>query len=96
MPLVLTAQPEGAIPSPAPAAELITEGDTVEEALAHVQDALAAVVELYKDLASRSPCPVVKDSRRGEMDAQQQQTLWTIAIEHDEVADSAPNEDGTT
>ena len=29
--------------------ELVTEGDTVFEALANVQDAFAAVVEIYQD-----------------------------------------------
>lgn len=29
--------------------ELVTEGDTIEEAFANVRDALAAVIELYQD-----------------------------------------------
>ena len=33
--------------------ELVTEGDTVEEALENVRDAIAAVVEIHED-ASRS------------------------------------------
>ena len=35
--------------------ELITEGDTVEEALANAEDALAAVVEAYQDLGQPLP-----------------------------------------
>jgi antitoxin HicB len=35
--------------------ELVTEGDTVEEALSNVRDALAAVVETYKDLGRELP-----------------------------------------
>lgn len=35
--------------------ELLTEGDTVEEALANVKDALAAVVEAYQDLGRSLP-----------------------------------------
>jgi predicted RNase H-like HicB family nuclease len=35
--------------------ELTTEGDTVEEALAHVQGASVAVVELYEDLGQVLP-----------------------------------------
>jgi antitoxin HicB len=35
--------------------ELVTEGDTLEEALAHVQDAVQAVVELYADLGKPLP-----------------------------------------
>jgi antitoxin HicB len=37
--------------------ELVTEGDTVAEALYHVQDALAAVLELYEDLGKPFPFP---------------------------------------
>jgi len=56
--LVLTTQPEGSYTVTSPALpELITEGDTVEEALAHVQDALAAVIELYEDLGKPLPFP---------------------------------------
>jgi antitoxin HicB len=64
IPLMLTAQPEAgyAITSLA-LPELITDGDTVEEALAHAQDALAAIVELYEDLSK--PVPLVRhDSQR--------------------------------
>jgi antitoxin HicB len=62
IPLILTAQPEGgyAVTSPA-LPELSTEGDTVEEVLAHVQDALAAVVELYEDLGKPLPDTIVGD-----------------------------------
>jgi antitoxin HicB len=35
--------------------ELVTEGDTVEEALANVRDALAAVIETYEDLGRTLP-----------------------------------------
>jgi antitoxin HicB len=35
--------------------ELVTEGDSVEEALANVRDALAAVVEAYQDLGRPLP-----------------------------------------
>ncbi|WP_258719050.1 type II toxin-antitoxin system HicB family antitoxin [Phormidium yuhuli] len=35
--------------------ELLTEGDTAEEALANVQDALIAVVEIYEDLGRTLP-----------------------------------------
>jgi antitoxin HicB len=33
----------------------VTEGDTVDEALTNVQDALAAVVEAYQDLGRPLP-----------------------------------------
>ncbi len=51
VPLVLSPQPEGGYMVTSPLVpELLTEGDTVEEALTNVSDALAAVVELYQDL----------------------------------------------
>jgi antitoxin HicB len=54
--LVLTSHPAGGYTATCPVLpELITEGDTVEEALAHVQDAMAAVVELYEDLSQPLP-----------------------------------------
>lgn len=56
IPLLLTPQPEGGFLVSSPALpELITEGDTLDEALAHVRDAVAAVVELYEDL--KRPLP---------------------------------------
>jgi antitoxin HicB len=65
IPLVLTTQPEGGYTVTSPALpELITEGDTVEEALAHVQDALAAVVELYEDLGKPLPNTILGDPDR--------------------------------
>ena len=49
LPLVLAPQPEGGYTVTSPALpELVTEGDTAEEAVAHVSDALAAVLELYE------------------------------------------------
>ena len=63
IPLVLTAQPKAgyAVTSLA-LPELITDGDTVEEALAHALDALAAIVKLYEDL--RKPFPLVRHDRQ--------------------------------
>jgi antitoxin HicB len=56
IPLVLTPQPEGGYTVTSPALpELLTEGDTAEEALANVKDALAAVVEIYQDLGQTLP-----------------------------------------
>lgn len=64
IPLVLSPQPEGGFTVTSPLLpELITEGDTAELALGNVGDALAAVIELYKDqnkplpanLAQRDP-----------------------------------------
>ena len=48
--IVLTPQPEGGFTVNCPALpELITEGDTVEEAQANARDALEAVIELYQE-----------------------------------------------
>ena len=56
IPLVLTPQAEGGYTVTSPLLpELVTEGDTVEEALANVKDALAAVVEAYEDLGRSLP-----------------------------------------
>jgi antitoxin HicB len=56
LPLVLTSQPEGGYTVTSPVLpELVTEGDPVDEAIANVRDALAAVLELYEDLGRRVP-----------------------------------------
>jgi antitoxin HicB len=56
LPLVLAPQPEGGFTVTSPVLpELITEGDTIDEALANVQDALAAVIEIYQDLGRSLP-----------------------------------------
>jgi len=56
IPLVLASQPDGGFTITSPALpELVTEGDTVAEALANVQDALEATIELYQDLGRPLP-----------------------------------------
>ena len=52
--------------------ELITEGDTLEEAFANVPDALSAVLEIYAD-AGRSLPPGVDLPPSG-------QVVWTDAL----------------
>lgn len=60
--LVLTRQPEGGFTVASPALpELITEGDTLPEALDHGRDALAAVLELYHDLGRALPASLRQD-----------------------------------
>lgn len=50
LPLVFAPQPEGGYTVTSPVLpELVTEGDTIEEAFANVRDALAAVLELYAE-----------------------------------------------
>jgi antitoxin HicB len=56
IPLVLSPQPEGGFTVTSPLLpELVTEGDTAEEALENVRDAVAAVVETYHDLGRSLP-----------------------------------------
>ena len=50
VPLLFAPQPEGGFTVTSPILpELVTEGDTLAEAFANAQDAVAAVVELYAD-----------------------------------------------
>lgn len=50
IPLVLDPQPEGGYTVTSPLLpELITEGETVSEALDNAEDAFAAVMEIYED-----------------------------------------------
>ncbi len=56
VPLLLSPQPEGGYTVTSPVLpELTTEGDTADEALANVRDALTAVIELYEDLGRQVP-----------------------------------------
>ncbi len=56
--LVLASQHEGGFTVTSPLLpELVTEGETVEEALANVEDALAAVIESYHELGRELPPP---------------------------------------
>ena len=56
LPLVLTPQAEGGYTVTSPLLpELVTEGDSVADALNNVKDALAAVLELYDDLGRPLP-----------------------------------------
>jgi len=48
LPLIFTPDPEGGFTVTSPILpELVTEGDSLEETYSNVQDALAAVIELY-------------------------------------------------
>jgi antitoxin HicB len=56
IPLVLTPQPEGGYMVTSPVLpELVTEGDTMSEAIDNVRDALQAVIETYEDLSKPLP-----------------------------------------
>jgi antitoxin HicB len=56
LPLLFEPQPEGGFTVTSPLLpELVTEGDSVEDALENVRDALAAVIELYQDTGRKLP-----------------------------------------
>ena len=59
VPLLFQPQPEGGYTVTSPVLpELVTEGDTIEEALANVDDALIAVLEMYDELGRSLPSTV--------------------------------------
>lgn len=59
IPLVFTPQPEGGYTVTSPVLpELLTEGDTLEEAHANVRDAFDAVIELYADEGRALPSAI--------------------------------------
>lgn len=59
VPLLFSPQPEGGFTVTSPVLpELVTEGDTLDEAFANAQDALAAVIELYTDEGRPLPAGV--------------------------------------
>jgi antitoxin HicB len=60
LPLIFTPQPENGYTVTCPLLpELVTEGDSVEEALANVSDALSALLEAYRHLNRPIP-PILK------------------------------------
>jgi antitoxin HicB len=65
LPLVLDPQPGGGYVVTCPLLpELITEGETVEEAIHHANDALEAIIEAYHDLGRELP-PALQPARDG-------------------------------
>lgn len=62
IPLLLTSQPDGGYIVTSPVLpELLTEGDSLEEAIGNVNDALAAVMEIYEDLGKQFPANLRQD-----------------------------------
>ena len=62
IPLVLEPQPEGGYTVTSPTLpELVTEGDTVEQAMENVRDALAAVLEIYQEEGRALPAGIETD-----------------------------------
>lgn len=66
IPLVLAPQPEGGYTVTSPLLpELITEGDTMAGALANVEDAFGAVVEIYEERGRPLPSSLyVEDAEK--------------------------------
>ena len=60
LPLVFSPQPEGGFTVTSPILpELISEGDTLDEAYANVRDALAAVLEIYAEQHRELPAGII-------------------------------------
>ncbi|MEM6330539.1 MAG: type II toxin-antitoxin system HicB family antitoxin [Planctomycetota bacterium] len=56
IPIVLTPQPEGGYTVTSPLLpELVTEGNSVADAIQNVQDAMPAVIEIYEQLGRPLP-----------------------------------------
>ena len=61
LPLVFEPQPEGGFTVTSPSLpEFLTEGDTFDDALENVRDALAAVIEIYQDLGRALPADLFR------------------------------------
>ena len=68
IPLILEPQPEGGYTVTSPLLpELITEGDTIAECLVNVEDAFAAVVEIYEDEERPLPLGIRVDNPEGTL-----------------------------
>jgi antitoxin HicB len=73
LPLVFSPQPEGGFTVTSPVLpELVTEGDTLDQAYANVSDALAAVLELYAEQGRALP--------QGIELPQSGQVIWSEAL----------------
>jgi antitoxin HicB len=73
LPLVLDPQPEGGYVVTCPLLpELITEGDNVQDALQNANDALAAIVEAFREL--KQPLPSALQP------AQENTPLWVETV----------------
>ena len=68
IPLVLEPQLEGGYTVTSPLLpELITEGDTMSEALVNVEDAFVAVVEIYQDRGRPLPSSLYVEDANGPL-----------------------------
>ena len=70
LPLIFEPQVEGGFTVTSPVLpELITEGDTFDDALENVRDALAAVIEIYQDTGRVLPPGLMVSDQDGEIRA---------------------------
>jgi antitoxin HicB len=70
LPLIFEPQPEGGFTVTSPLLpELITEGDTFDDALENVRDALAAVIEIYRDAGRALPPDLIISDQNAEVRA---------------------------
>ena len=61
VPLYLEPQPEGGNTVTSPLLpELVTEGDTLDEAIENVRDALMAVIEIYEERGRPLPANILR------------------------------------
>ena len=68
IPLVLTPQSEGGYTVNSPVLpEMVTEGDTLEQAMENVQDALKATLELYQDMKMPIPANLLQNSEHNSI-----------------------------
>ena len=76
IPLVLYPQPEGGYTVTSPLLpELITEGDTIAEALVNAEDAFAVVLEIYEDEGRPLPPGISVDDANGPLSVEAVVTL---------------------
>jgi antitoxin HicB len=62
IPLILVPQPEGGYTVTSPVLpELVSEGDSLDEAIHNVRDALKAVLEIYEDAVRPLPANLRQD-----------------------------------
>jgi antitoxin HicB len=71
LPLVFEPQPEGGFTVTSPLIpELITEGDTLDDAFENVRDALAAVLEAYRETGKALPPNLAVPEPEGPISAE--------------------------
>ncbi len=71
LPLVFEPQPEGGFTVTSPLLpELITEGNTIEDSMENVRDALAAVLEMYQEMGLDLPHGLVISDQNAEVRAE--------------------------